>query len=226
MSSFDQSMLRQLESYPTLWNSRHHLDAAQSMTLGMACHRVLIVISGSLEIMLREPLSDASSFCWQTLMPGDWVNPAKDISSDDFPEFQIRAIVPTMVLLPEDLEFRSLLLTDRYLAADLLDRQSRRTSELRRDMARLRMQTAESRFMHYLLTENRFDQNGQTLLDGYFHEIALRLNLAPATLSRTLADLQRRGSFNRKGHRLTLRRSNSPKPTAESRRAPTYTSLG
>lgn len=196
------------------------------MTLSATCHRVLIVISGSLELMLRAPISEASSFCWQTLTPGDWVTPSKDISADDFPEFQIRAVVPTMVLLPEELEFRSLLLTDRYLAADLLDRQSRRTSELRRDVARLRMPTAESRFMHYLLTENRFDQNGHTLLDGYFHEIAQRLNLAPATLSRTLADLQRRGSFNRKGRRLTLRKSNLPKPTAESRRAPSHTSLG
>lgn len=219
-------MLRQLESYPTLWNSQHHLDAGESMTLGMACHRVLIVVSGSAEIMLRAPVSEASSFCWQTLMPGDWVNPSRDISADDFPEFQIRAVSPATVLLPEDMEFRTLLLADRYLAADLLDRQSRRTSELRRDMARLRMQTAESRFMHYLLTENRFDQNGQTLLDGYFNEIALRLNLAPATLSRTLADLQRRGSFNRKGRRLTLRKSSSPKQTAESRRAPATNILG
>lgn len=226
MSAFDQFMLQQLESHPSLWDSRHHLEAGQSMTLDMACHRVLIVTSGAVEILLRAPLSEASSFCWQTLMQGDWVNPSRDISADDFPEIQICATVPTVILLPDAVAFRALLLTDRYLAADLLDRQSRRTSELRRDMARLRMQTAESRFMHYLLTENCFDQHGQTLLKGYFHEIALRLNLAPATLSRTLADLQRRGSFNRKGRRLTLRKPHSQKKAAESRYASPITSLG
>ncbi|TXT31843.1 MAG: hypothetical protein FD131_766 [Rhodocyclaceae bacterium] len=196
------------------------------MTLEMASHRVLIVASGSVEILLRALDSEALPFCWQILTVGDWLIPSRDISADDFPVFDIRAIEPSTVVLPDHVEFRTLLLTDRYLAAYLLDAQSRRTSELRRDMARLRMPTAENRFMHYLLTENRFDRNGQTLLDGYFHEIALRLNLAPATLSRTLADLQRRGSFNRKGRRLTLRKSISPQPTPGSKRAPAATRLG
>lgn len=219
-------MLRQLESSPTLWHSQHRLEAGESMTLDMACQQVLIVVSGSVEILLRAPSSEASSFCWQTLMPGDWVNPSRDISPVDFPEFRIRAVSPALVLLPEDLEFRTMLLADRYLAADMLERQARRTSELRRDRTRLRLQTAAGRFMHYLLTENRFDRHGQTLLDSYFHEIAWRLNLAPATLSRTLADLQRRGSIYRKGRRLTLRKSISPKPIAEFQRAPATNTLG
>jgi CRP-like cAMP-binding protein len=213
-------MLQQLESYPALLNSQHHFDAGKGMTLEMDSHHVLIVVSGTLEILLKAPHSEAVPFCWQTLVKGDWLIPSRDISADDFPEFQIRAVKPSTVILPDNLEFRALLLTERYLAADLLDSQSRRISELRRDMARLRMPTAESRLMHYLLTENRFDRNGQTLLDGYFHEIALRLNLAPATLSRTLADLQRRGSINRKGRRVTLRKSFSPKQILESKRAP------
>lgn len=226
MSSFDRAMISQLETYPTLWNSQHRLGVGEGLTVKMSDRRVLIVISGSVEILLRAAGSEAPPFCWQTLMPGDWINPFQDISPDDFPEIEVRALGPALMLVPNDLAFRTLLLNDRYLAADMLERQARRTSELRRDMARLRLQTAEGRFMHYLLTENRFDRNGQTLLDGYFHEIALRLNLAPATLSRTLADLQRRGSIYRKGRRLTLRKSISPKPIAESKRVPATTSLG
>lgn len=212
-------MLQRLQSNPALAANLHRYEMGDCRAMASDCQQAVIVLTGSVEILLPSPVEEAACFCWQTLAAGDAMHPSQDIAADNFPQFWIRALVPSLVLLCSDSEFRRLLLTDHNLAADLLEAQRRRVAELRRELMRLRMPTAEGRFMHYLLSENHFDDAGQTRLKGYFHEIAMHLNLAPATLSRTLAGLQRKGHFKRQGYRLSIRKSAAPSPLQESPRA-------
>lgn len=200
-------MLQQLPSNPALSGKLHRYEMGDCQSFSSDCRCAAVVLSGSIEILLPSLVDRDARFCWQTLSSGDLIYPSRDIAGDNFPVFWIRGLTPSSVFFCGDIELRTLLLTDRYLASEFLEVQRRRVAELRRDSMRLRMQTAESRFMHFLQSENQFDADGQTLLAGYFHEIAMRLNLAPATLSRTLADLQRKGHFKRKGRRVSVRPS-------------------
>lgn len=218
-------MLEYLAFHPIFKDNQRHFEPGERLIVPMTSPGVLIVLAGTIDVLLLAPDSEATPFCWQTLVAGDWVVPTQDVSAEIFSEYQIRAVESSTVMLSEISQFRTLLATDRCLAAELFEIQSRRVSALRRDMARLRMQTAENRFMHYLLTENHFDGNGQTILDGFYNKIALRLNVAPATLCRVLADLQKQGRFSRKGRQLSLRSPSSPKKTSKTRRMPVFKAL-
>jgi CRP-like cAMP-binding protein len=196
------TMLEKLLSKSPLPGTRHQFSTTQSQMMSSNCRQAILVLSGSIEIQLPSPIE--GRFCWQTLSPGDWLFPSSDIDTNTCPNFWIHALSTATVLICRDTEFRNLLRSESQLATELIEGQRRRTSALRREVMRLRMQTAEGRFMHYLLSENQFTPDGRTLLNGYFQEIAMQLNLAPATLSRTLADMQRKGHFQRKGRQFSL----------------------
>lgn len=195
-------MLEHLLSKSPLSWTRQQLSVGDEVTMQTNCRQAIIVVAGSIDIQLPSPVEER--FSWQTLTAGDWLFPSSDIDRNSYPAFWISPLSNATLILCPDTELRTLLRSESQLATELLETQRRRTSELRREVMRLRMQTAESRFMHYLLSENEFTPDGQTLLNGYFQEIAVQLNLAPATLSRTLADMQRKGHFKRKGRRFSI----------------------
>jgi hypothetical protein len=120
----------------------------------------------------RTPFADAL-FRGGTLL---LANPDAGRLDESCPRYFARCIsrVPASCRFPGDR-----LAAPRFVVADLLDRQVRRSAEFSRDMTRPHMPNEDKRFMHDLLTEHRLEQDKQALLDDYFLDIASCLNVAP-----------------------------------------------
>lgn len=193
-----------LKTHPALSGTLHRISPGDVLKIQTDKPCFLIVVSGRVEIHLPSPVGN--EFCCETLLVGDCLAPHRELFADNFSEYFLKAPTPSSFMLPSERDFESLLASDRLLAADLLRSQIQRAAALRRDAARLRMIMAESRLVHYLLTENLLGDNDQVAIKGYLHEVADQLDIAPETLSRIMRSLQEKGVFSRNGRQFQVPR--------------------
>lgn len=202
-----------LKSSPALSGTLHQIDVGDVMKIPTAKQCFLIVVSGRIEIHLPSPIGN--EFCCETLTAGDCLAPHRELFADNFSEYFLKAPTPSSFMLPSERDFESLLASNRLLVADLLCLQIQRAAALRRDAERLRMVMAENRLIHYLLTENLVGDDGQIAIKGYLHEMADKLDIAPATLSRIMLSLQKRGILSRSGRQFQVPRQFLELPSPE-----------
>lgn len=193
-----------LKSSPALSGTLHQIDVGDVMKIPTDRPCFLIVVSGCIEIHLPSPID--KEFCCETLTVGDCLAPHRELFADNFSEYFLKAPTPSSFMLPSERDFESLLASNRLLVADLLRLQIQRAAALRRDAARLRTVMAESRLIHFLLTENLLGDNDEIAIKGYLREIANKLDIAPATLSRIMLSLQKKGVLSRNGRQFQVPR--------------------
>jgi len=210
---FHNRIEKLLKLHPALSGTLHQIGRGDVLKIPTDKPCFLIVVSGCIEIHLPSPIEN--EFCCETLVAGDCLAPHRELFADNFSEYFLKASTPSSFMLPSERDFESLLASNRLFAADLLRIQIQRAAALRRDTERLRMVMAESRLIHYLLTENLLGDNDQIAIKGYLREMADRLDIAPATLSRIMRSLQKRGVLSRNGRQFQVPRQFMKLPSPE-----------
>ena len=201
---FHNRIQQLLNAYPALSGALYQIDVGDIMKIPTDRRCFLIVVSGCIEIHLPSPID--KEFCCETLTVGDCLAPHRELFANNFSEYFLKASKPSSFLLPSERDFEFLLASNRLLAADLLCIQMQRAAALRRDAARLRTVMAESRLIHFLLTENLLGDSDEIAIKGYLHEVANKLDIAPATLSRIMLSLQKKGVLSRNGRQFQIHR--------------------